>query len=311
MNIDWLENSIIFECISGSHAYGLNTPESDTDYRGICIPPEDYFLGVYSFDQHEQKDPDRTIFNIKKFVNLAIENNPNILEFLYMPEDCIIKTTEIWERFVKNRALFLSKKVKFTYAGYAYSQLRRIKSHKSWLLNPPDHKPERKEFGIIDASLSKADYGMLESLETKEQLSTLTSKEVISIYLKEKSYRSALKHYNQYQEWVKNRNVKRAELEKKFGYDTKHMGHVFRLLLQGEHILKENTLPVRLNDEDRKYILDIKAGKYQYDELLSAADKRMQDFETLYSSSTLQHSPDIVRINQVLKETLHQYFIGN
>ena len=66
MNINWLENSIIFECISGSHAYGLNTPESDTDYRGICIPPEDYFLGMYSFDQHEQKDPDRTIFNIKK-----------------------------------------------------------------------------------------------------------------------------------------------------------------------------------------------------------------------------------------------------
>ncbi len=90
MNINWLENSIIFECISGSHAYGLNTPESDTDYRGICIPPEDYFLGMYSFDQHEQKD-----YYLSKIYKVAIVNNigvtivPGCIE-LYTAESNIL-----------------------------------------------------------------------------------------------------------------------------------------------------------------------------------------------------------------------------
>ena len=308
MNIDWLESNIIFECISGSHAYGLNTPESDIDYRGVCIAPEDYYFGLYEFDQHEQKDPDRVIYNIKKFANLALQNNPNILEVFFMPEDCIIKTTPEWEMLASCRQAFLSKKVKHTYTGYAYAQLKRCMSHKSWLLHPVDHKPERSEFGIEDNGMSRSDYGMLQSLEDKDQLGTLSNKEIINLYIKEKNFRNALKQYNQYQEWKQNRNPKRAALEAAFGYDSKHLGHVFRLLIQGEHILREGTLQTRLNDEDRKYIMEIKSGKYSYEELIATADNKMADFETYYNESKLPHSPDMATVNDTLKKVFHYHY---
>ena len=36
-----MDNPIVYECLSGSHAYGLATPESDIDIKGVFILPED------------------------------------------------------------------------------------------------------------------------------------------------------------------------------------------------------------------------------------------------------------------------------
>ncbi len=46
---DWLENGIIFSTLHGSHAYGLNTPESDEDVRGICIAPKKLTYGFFQY----------------------------------------------------------------------------------------------------------------------------------------------------------------------------------------------------------------------------------------------------------------------
>jgi hypothetical protein len=59
----------------------------------------------------------------------------------------------IWER----RSLFLSQKVRATYLGYAMAQLKRIKTHRSWLLNPPRKKPMREDFDLPGRSTLNAD----------------------------------------------------------------------------------------------------------------------------------------------------------
>ena len=81
---------ILLEAISGSRAYGTSTPESDTDYRGVFILPEDHILGTKYTEQVSDSTNDTTFYELKRFLQLVEQNNPNILELLNIPDDCII-----------------------------------------------------------------------------------------------------------------------------------------------------------------------------------------------------------------------------
>jgi len=148
-NMGWLRDRTVLLVRHGSHAYGTNTPESDEDFKGIAIPPKQYFLGSqYNFEQAELKDPDLVIYDIRKFFNLAAASNPNIIEVLHTDPSDHILVDPIGEIILDNKNRFLSKRIKHTFMGYACSQLKRIKLHRRWLLNPPTHKPTREEFGL-------------------------------------------------------------------------------------------------------------------------------------------------------------------
>ena len=100
---------------------------------------------------------DLVVFNLSKFVRLAADANPNILELLFLDEEDILYQREAWKKLREHRRMFLSKKTKHTYTGYAMSQLKRIKGHRSWLLNPPDCEPTRKAYGLPEESLIPSD----------------------------------------------------------------------------------------------------------------------------------------------------------
>lgn len=147
-NLTWLPNSVIYFTRHGSNSYGTALPESDLDIRGVCIAPRRYHLGFERFEEHEQKVPDLKIFELKKFFSLAIENNPNILELLYTdPEDHLL-VTPLGQKLLDNRDLFLSKRCRSSFSGYAVSQMKRINVHYRWLSNPPKAPPTREEFGL-------------------------------------------------------------------------------------------------------------------------------------------------------------------
>jgi predicted nucleotidyltransferase len=363
----WLTQNTIFKGVLGSRAYGIHNADSDYDYRAVAIAPKQYYLGLDNFEQQETKNPDSTVFDIQKFTKLALECNPNIIEYLFLHPENILINTPYWDILVENRDIFLSKRAKHRYLGYAYSQLKRVQSHKQWLLNPVDHKPTREEYGLpATESLNRELIGQIE-LVTKDCLkenldvilnssadeltitglrnylefdvrgaldeafadfvyptifnllinkidvmSTLAidnfSEEIVAVYTKEKSYSSAMSRWKQYQNWVDTRNPARAELEAKFGYDTKHIGHVFRLLKQGQEILLDKTLTVKLKPEDKEEILAIKAGKFTYDEIIDLASMRMAFFEELYERSTLPHSPDFNKANTLLVKTIEKFY---
>ena len=146
--------------LAGSHGYGLNHPESDLDYRGVFIAGKSYYLGL---DKVEQKDSgwgtepgifdflngekDTVIYELKKFVQLLAGANPNILELLWLKQYPVI--TEVGKYLLEHRQIFLSKRVKHTYSGYAFAQIKKIESHRKWLLDPPQVKPTPEQFGLI------------------------------------------------------------------------------------------------------------------------------------------------------------------
>lgn len=146
----WINGRLVFIVRHGSHAYGTNIEGSDEDFRGAAVAPKECYLGFKNkFEQLELKDPDTTIFELQKFFSLASGANPNVLETLFVDPSDHIFVSPAGELLLEHRDKFISKRARFSFAGYARGQLHRIKLHRGYLLNPPTHKPTREEFGLL------------------------------------------------------------------------------------------------------------------------------------------------------------------
>lgn len=149
MNVQMLKRSdkIIFECISGSHAYGTNIEgKSDLDIRGLYSLSKRDHLSLIELPQEVSDDKqDIKYYELKKFFDLAKDCNPNILELLYMPEDCISIQTPIMDKILANKHLFVSAKAFHTHSGYAYAQIGKARGKNKFVNNPKSKEPPVKE----------------------------------------------------------------------------------------------------------------------------------------------------------------------
>ncbi|HEY9772225.1 MAG TPA: nucleotidyltransferase domain-containing protein [Planktothrix sp.] len=120
-----LYDHIIYRCIVGSRAYGLDVEESDTDRRGIYLPPAELQWSLYGVpEQIENTASEECYWELQKFIVLALKANPNVLECLFTP---LIENVEpIAEELLAQRNRFLSKLVYQTYNGYVLSQFRKL-----------------------------------------------------------------------------------------------------------------------------------------------------------------------------------------
>lgn len=141
------KNLIIFEAHMGSHAYGTSLPTSDIDIRGIFIQPLDDILRNGYVDQVSDETNDTVYYELRRFMVLLQKNNPNILEILYAPDDIVLKKHRAFELIEKHRDKFLTKKCKYTFAGYAINQIRKAKGYNK-KINWEKSKIERK--GVLD-----------------------------------------------------------------------------------------------------------------------------------------------------------------
>src|SRR5690606_22378752 len=113
--------------------------------------------------------PDMQVMELTKFVRLAVNNNPSVLETLFTEESEWVISLPIMKPLIDNREKLLSKMVKSSFCGYAVSQLNRAKRHRRWLLSPPSHKPTREEFGLPEHMLlSKDQLGAANALIQRE-----------------------------------------------------------------------------------------------------------------------------------------------
>lgn len=138
------KNLLLLECISGSRAYGLETPKSDTDIKGVFYLPKEQFYGLNYVAQVSNETNDEVYYELGRFVELLIKNNPNILELLATPEDCILFRHPLITHL--NIEMFLSKSCKETFAGYAFTQIKKARGYKKKVVNPVEK--ERK--GVLD-----------------------------------------------------------------------------------------------------------------------------------------------------------------
>ena len=150
--------NVHYETVMGSVAYGVSNDESDMDVYGFCIPPKDVIFPplagiipafghqIQRFDHYHQlnsglvndvvkrpsdgREYDLSIYNIVKYFQLCMENNPNMLDSLFTPERCVRHCTAVGRLVKDNRKKFLHKGAWTKYRGYATSQLHKMGGQK-------------------------------------------------------------------------------------------------------------------------------------------------------------------------------------
>lgn len=316
------EANRIFECWAGSHLYGFATAESDEDYRGVFIPNKDYVLGMKHIEQVEQKEPDRVLYAIGKFFQLALQNNPNIIELLYVPDGKIIYSHPVWDKVRKNAHLFLSKKSRHSFSGYAFAQLKRIHTHKKWIDSPLENPPKKEDY--INVMTIKEGEGAQFIQSGWDEITLLSVNENSGgskidphfqyssakiQYFRKDEYESSKTKHKQYLDWKKNRNPDRAKLEEKYNYDCKHATHLIRLLKMGLEILEEGIIHVdRKIFGDAQLFIDIRQGKFSYEDIIKMAEDLEVKIEYAYEKSKLRYTPDINGVNNLLVEIYEEYY---
>jgi len=150
-NMNKLDRCKIVEMYSGSHAYGTAIPTSDVDIRGIFVAdPISVRTPFFSIDEIELPDSDTKFYELNKFVQLLVGQNPNIIELVWVNSQHVIASSPAYEMLRQSRTRFLTSKIGVTTAGYALSQLKRIKGHNKWITNPqPEREPEQLDYASV------------------------------------------------------------------------------------------------------------------------------------------------------------------
>ena len=352
-------DSTILLTRAGSHAYGTATPTSDLDLRGVMIPPREYYLGLSRVEQYQQAagvaadgttTPDLVIYELKKYLTLAADANPNILEILFCDDTDILRASWAGWRLRESRNMFLSRKAKHTYSGYAIAQLKKIESHRRWLLSPPSAPPQRKDFGlpertVIDKDQLSAATAMMRrkvadwentlpsfGVDCTDEASTIEMREKIvgtlaeikaatqderilaagrvlgfdanflDLLDRERRYEQKRREWDSFKAWQATRNETRSELERKYGYDTKHGSHLVRLMRTCREILVEGELRVRRPDAAE--LLAIRNGAWSYERLIGWAREQDAELNEVMLKSKLPHGPDRKAIGTLCEELL-------
>lgn len=335
------KDNLIFMCVAGSHAYGMATETSDKDYRGLFIgSPLNVLTPFFPVDQVMglNGEKDSVVYEISKFMKLLTEQNPNILELLWVDQSSIMFSNESYSILRANRQELLSSKCRHTFAGYAFSQLKRIKGHNKWITNPqPKRRPKEIDFvstvynftpnplfnkhppvhGYRAYNLTGELYALVDSEDTWVDIhEALIIQEGIMEYqihkpamivkFNKELYKDHLNNWNHYWDWKNNRNEVRSQLEEKFGYDTKHASHLIRLLRMGKEILEEGVVKVMRPDADN--LKDIRNGKFAYNEIIEMSEDLDADMEKAYTTTQLPFSTDLKLAGQLLMDEYHYHW---
>lgn len=345
MNFETLEEKgwIVFSGITGSNAYGtqLSNGLSDTDIRGLFILPASERLSLFDLPEEvSNENEDTKYFELKKFMQLAMKATPNILELLWLPPDCMLKTSPQFQLLLDNRNLFITKQAITTHAAYSIAQVKKARGQNKLVNNPiPKEKPERIDFCWFVPS-GKNRFDTISMRDSGIDLSTCRASAIphltdcFHIYpngsgvfkgdmlvfdsipkderetalglmtYQQNGYESALKKWKEYWDWMKNRNQARWEDYdgQQFDYDRKNMLHTIRLMLSAENIIKNGEPIVRFTGDTLVYLRKIREGSFSYDELMALANEKMNFIESNKDISNLPESSDKQKINKIFKE---------
>lgn len=303
-----LGNNILILTTAGSIAYGTNVDTSDIDIRGVSLETKQDIMGLSSFEQFEDRTTDTVVYGLKKFIYLCVNCNPNVLEILGTKPEHLLYLTKEGQLLRDNVDLFLSRKAIQSFGNYATAQLRRLQN----ALARDNYPQAEKEQHILNSILGQMDH-------LKRTYKSFTDSE-ISLYI-DKSAREEmnteifidinLKHYplrdfkniysdinNIVKDYSKlnHRNSKKDEL-----HLNKHAMHLIRLLVTGTEILEGKGINT-YREKERSFFLDIRSGKYSYQEIFEMLDEYEQQFKAAAANTSLPEEPDYKRIEDLMIE---------
>ncbi|WP_299883222.1 nucleotidyltransferase domain-containing protein [uncultured Lacinutrix sp.] len=348
MTIEELKKSgsIILESISGSRAYGLDTATSDTDIRGVFILPKAQFYSLNYIGQINNETNDIAYYELGKFIELLSKNNPNIMELLNVPKECILYKDPIFDTIKKKD--FVSKLCKNTFANYAFTQIKKARGLNKKIVNPVEKERKSvedfcyvreekesivfkdfvkkknldpKHCGLVNLAHMKDCYNLFYNEELNYNgivrengnevcLSSVpkSEKPIAVLYFNVDGYSTYCKKYKEYWDWVAKRNEERykSNISHSKNYDAKNMMHTFRLLHMAKEIGLHNEINVRRTDRD--FLLSIKNAEFEYDDLVSRAETMKEELDAIYDNSQLIDRPDLDLVNKLVYEMRNNFY---
>jgi hypothetical protein len=273
-----------------------------------------------------------------------------MLELLNMPEDCVRYKHPLFERFMMELFLSKKCEKSFANYAYSqikkarglekkmlnpvdkarksvldfcyvYSEGKSIELKSFLKKNEMDQAncglsrlPNMRDCYSLYHNSSVPFKGIIKKEDSNDiALSTIPKEEtaVGLLFFNKDGYSIYCKKYREYWNWVAKRNDNRYKNTVDHGknYDAKNMMHTFRLLHMAEEIAKEGIVHVRR--ADRGFLLDIKQGKFEYQELVERAEVKKQQLAEWYSSSDLPDEPNKKKIEQIMVEVRQEFYQQN
>jgi len=312
-------DNLILKIRSGSHLYGTNTETSDEDYVGVFIPETKYLIGLHNVEQIDESEKvklesgknapeskDVTYYTLAKFCKLALDNNPNILELLFVNQENIIRINplkyedhnHIGEELLSLRKYFVSKLLKSRFLGYAFSQkhkmviklenFEKITEATEYLRTIEEHSNLKFLNDILNHPLFVRKKDIITVGDVNLQATVTIIKAIQMLGMRQQKFGA------------------RKELVEKYGFDTKFASHLIRLILEGIELLETGNLIFPLQFKDT--LMGIRLGALSLTQIIELSDALEKQVEKLYETSKLPHSPNFKVVEDFVIRT-HKQFI--
>ncbi len=341
---------LFFDAISGSHAYGTHIATSDQDRRGVFIVPDSFLGGLDHIDQVADERSDQVYYELGRFVELLLRNNPNALEMIAIPDDCVKFRNPLFQRL--SVEVFLSKLCEKTFGEYAMGQIHKARGLNKKIINPqPEkrlsmlsfcHVPEaqgsvpvldwlearniqpeacgvtavRNAAGMfaIYQDVTGAFRGLVSPKDPDALLFSSVSKEARPItwmHFNKDAFKAHCKAHREYWEWVTLRN------EERYLTNASHdRGYDSKNLMHTIRLLEmaaeiAGEGQLRVRRPNRDFLLQVRAGAFSYDELVARAEELHAALGPSFAASSLPEAPDRVLVNDLLVEIREEFWIRN
>lgn len=320
--------NIVVEMIFGSHLYGTNTENSDKDYKGVYLPSKkDILLNQIpkslSFttksgcdNKNTCDDIDIEFYSLHYFIELACQGQTVAIDMLHAPQNCLLKTSGIWNKIVENRSKFYTRNLE-AFVGYARTQAAKYGLKGSRLSDAKRVLDFLIEFDIFSKTIGNMEARLRDiwnDLPTGEH-----------IHFLDPNPKSGLREYQicgrKFQETAKVSYVipgikkfydeygKRAKLaEANFGIDWKAVSHAIRAAYQIKSILMEGKIIFPLKESE--FLKKVKNGDLHYiKEVSPILENLMEEIEELSKNSSLPEKVNRDFWNNFLIDVLeNEYF---
>jgi len=332
---------LLIDAMSGSHAYGTSTPESDQDFRGVFALPASFHAGLESLEQVSDEKHDQQFYELTRFFHLLAKNNPTALELLYTPSDCIRYKHPAFDLIPRD--LFLSKLCEQSFAGYAVAQIKKAKGLNKKIVNP--QPKERKHFreycyilqgqgaqplqdwlaarrlqeedcGLVAVDHAIGTYALFHDpapsyrglFSTKDDSVLLCSSVPLEaqplawMTCNRDAYRAHCKAHRDYWDWVAKRNENRYQTNATHGQGYDSKNMMHTLRLLDMAIEIAEQGTIHVRRPNADWLLRVKAGEFPYEDLLALAEQKLTQIQSSFQQSTLPATPNFYDVNQLLAD---------
>ena len=312
-----LVDKLVF-MIFGSQLYGTNTPESDTDYKGVFMPPYKEILlnripksinintKKGGQTKNTSEDTDTEVYSLHYFIKLACEGQTVALDMLHAPENMILETSEIWKEIVKNRKLFYTKNLS-AFVGYARRQASKYSLKGSRLdaakkvidvLNKHDNADKLKSFWD---ELPVGEHCHMLGLNMNNVKEYQVCGKIIQETVTVEYAR------NIFQKFYDNYGARAKLARENKNIDWKAVSHALRAAYQTKQLLIEDTITFPLKEAE--FLREVKSGKLDFIHVIQPElEFLMEEIEVLSKISTLPDKVDRNLWDQFMIYAIEDYY---